>query len=92
MTVVAVDAREVDVPGDGEELDSPYVDGDVVDIRRWAHDAVALATPSQVLCTPDCLGLCPVCAVSLARAGPDHHHESAPDPRWEKLRGIRFDG
>jgi uncharacterized protein len=88
---LAVDAREVDVPGGGEELDSPYVDGDVVDVRRWAHDAVALATPSQVLCTPECLGLCPVCALALARAGPDHHHDPEPDPRWEKLREIRFD-
>jgi uncharacterized protein len=91
VVTLAVDAREVDMPGGGEELDSPYVDGDLVDVRRWAHDAVALATPSQVLCAPDCLGLCPVCAVALARAGPDHHHEPAPDPRWEKLRGIRFD-
>ena len=79
------------MPGGGEELDSPYVDEIAVDVRRWAHDAVALATPSQVLCAPDCLGLCPVCAVALARAGPDHYHEPAPDPRWEKLRGIRFD-
>ena len=88
---IAVDAREVDVPGGGEELDSPYVDGDVVDVRRWAHDAVALAAPAQVLCTPGCLGLCPVCAVPLAVAEPDHHHEREPDPRWEKLRELRFD-
>jgi len=27
--LVAVDAREVDLPGGGEELDSPYVDGDL---------------------------------------------------------------
>jgi uncharacterized protein len=89
--VVAVDARELDVPGGGEELDSPYVDGDVVDVSRWAHDAVALAAPAQVLCAPDCLGLCPVCAVALAVAGPDHRHEAQPDPRWEKRRGLRLE-
>jgi uncharacterized protein len=88
---IAVDAREVDVPGGGEELDSPYVEGDLLDVRGWAHDAVALAAPSQVLCAPDCLGLCPVCAVSLAAAGPDHHHDSPPDPRWEKLRELRLE-
>jgi uncharacterized protein len=88
---LAIDAREVDVPDGGEELDSPYVDRDILDVRRWAHDAVALATPSQLVCAPDCLGLCPICAVALARAGPDHHHESEPDPRWEKLRGLRLD-
>jgi uncharacterized protein len=88
---LSIDAREVDVPGGGEELDSPYVDGHVVDVRGWAHDAVALAAPAQVLCAPGCEGLCPVCAVPLARAGPDHHHESEPDPRWEKLRGLKLE-
>ena len=86
--VVAVDAREVDVPGGGEELDSPYVEGEVLDLRQWVHDAVVLASPAQVLCEPQCPGLCPVCAVALARAGPDHHHEREPDPRWAKLREL----
>jgi uncharacterized protein len=86
--VFEVDAREVDVPGGGDELDSPYLAGELLDLRRWAHDAVALAAPDQVLCTPDCPGLCPICAVALASAGPDHHHEREPDPRWEKLREL----
>jgi len=86
--VFEVDAREVDVPGGGDELDSPYVDGERLDLRRWAHDAVALAAPDQVLCGPDCPGLCPICAIPLASAGPDHHHERDPDPRWEKLREL----
>jgi len=88
---VAVDAREVDLPGGGEELSSPYVEGDVLDVRHWAHDAVVLAMPDQVLCQPDCLGLCPICAAVLARVGPDHHHESDPDPRWAKLRDLRLE-
>ena len=88
---LAIDAREIDAPGGGEELSSPYVEGDVLDVRHWAHDAVALALPDQVLCDADCLGLCPVCAAVLARAGPDHHHERDPDPRWAKLRDLRLD-
>jgi len=91
LLTIPIDAREVDVPGGGEELDSPYVDRDLLDVRRWAHDALALAAPSQVLCAPDCLGLCPVCAIPLATAGPDHHHERAPDPRWGKLRELRLE-
>jgi uncharacterized protein len=85
---VVVDAREVDLPGGGEELDSPYLQGELLDVRRWVHDAVALAAPDQVLCTPDCPGLCPICAVALASAGPEHHHEREPDPRWAKLREL----
>lgn len=87
---VDVDAREVDQPGGGEELSSPYVHGEVLDLAGWARDAFALTAPEKVLCRPDCAGLCPVCAANLNEAGPGHHHESEPDPRWAKLRELRF--
>ena len=89
--VVRVDAREVHLPGGGEELDSPYVAGELLDLGAWAHDAFALAVPDQILCGADCLGLCPICATPLREAGPDHHHESAPDPRWAKLAELKLD-
>jgi uncharacterized protein len=87
---VEVDAREVDQPGEGEELESPYVDGEELDLRRWAHDAFALALPAQVLCRPDCAGLCPRCGVNL-NAEPGHAHERDPDPRWAKLGELKLD-
>src|SRR6266576_2366991 len=31
----SIDAREVDQPGGGEDLTSPYVDGDELDLRAW---------------------------------------------------------
>jgi DUF177 domain-containing protein len=89
--VVEVEAREVDKPGAGEELDSPYVQNETLDLAAWAHDAFALAMPVKVLCGADCAGLCPVCAVDLNEAGPEHHHESSPDPRWAKLRELKLD-
>jgi uncharacterized protein len=86
-----VDAREVDSANtDDEELRSPYVEDDELDIGRWAHDAAALALPSRVLCRPDCAGLCPVCGEPLNDAGPgEHRHDAAPDPRWAKLDELR---
>ncbi len=86
-----VDAREVSQPGAGEELESPYVTGGELDLRGWARDALALALPAQILCQPDCVGLCPVCGVNLAQAGSDHAHERKPDPRWAKLSELRID-
>ena len=86
-----IDAREVSQPGGGEELQSPYVDDEVLDLGGWAHDALALVLPTQILCRPDCAGLCPVCGADLNQAGPDHHHEQSPDPRWAKLSEIRFE-
>ncbi|HEY1834096.1 MAG TPA: DUF177 domain-containing protein [Solirubrobacteraceae bacterium] len=89
--VVVVEAREVDRPSEGEELHSPYVEEDVLDLSAWAHDALALAGPTKVLCREDCRGLCPVCAADLNEAGPEHAHESTPDPRWAKLRELRLE-
>lgn len=86
-----VDAREVDQPGGGEELDSPYVSSDELDIAQWANDAFVLALPVQVVCRPDCLGLCPVCGIDLNEAEPGHAHESAPDPRWAALNDLKFE-
>jgi uncharacterized protein len=88
--VVEVDAREVDRPGEGEELDSPYVRHERLDLAAWARDAFALGAPAKVLCREDCAGLCPVCAADLSEVGPDHTHEQAPDPRWAKLREIEL--
>lgn len=88
---ISVDAREVDQPGDVEELSSPYVDGEVLDMHAWARDALALALPAQLLCRANCAGLCPVCGIDLNEAGPEHAHERAPDPRWAKLLELKLD-
>lgn len=88
---VEVDAREVDRPSEGEELQSPYVSEEQLDVAAWAHDAFALAAPAKVLCREDCAGLCPICAADLNEAGPEHRHESPPDPRWAKLRELKLE-
>jgi uncharacterized protein len=88
---VGVDAREVDRPGEGEELESPYVSEETLDLAAWARDAFVLAAPSKVLCRDDCAGLCPTCAADLNEAGPEHRHEAAPDPRWAKLRELKLE-
>ncbi len=88
---VEVDAREVDRPGGGEELSSPYVEEETLDLAAWARDAFVLGAPSQVLCREDCKGLCPQCAADLNEAGPEHAHERGPDPRWAKLGELKLD-
>jgi uncharacterized protein len=88
---VEVDAREVDRPGEGEELESPYVSDETLDLAAWARDAFVLAMPSKVLCRADCAGLCEICAADLNEAGPEHRHEAAPDPRWAKLRELKLE-
>jgi uncharacterized protein len=90
---LSIDAREIHEPQGHEDLElrSPYVDDEVLDLHAWARDALVLALPAQVLCRPDCAGLCPDCGANLNEAGPDHTHEREPDPRWDKLRELRLD-
>jgi uncharacterized protein len=87
----AIDAREIDQPGGGEDLTSPYLEGDELDLRAWARDALALALPTQITCTDECLGLCAICGENLNTAGSQHQHEREPDPRWAKLGELRFE-
>ena len=42
---IDVDAREVDRPGGGEELSSPYLEDETLDLAGWARDALCLALP-----------------------------------------------
>ena len=87
---LSIDAREVDQPGGGDDLRSPYLDGDELDVRAWARDALVLALPVQIRCTADCRGLCGMCGVNL-NENPGHAHEREPDPRWSKLTELKLD-
>ena len=91
---IEVDSREVHQPGSGdEELESPYIEDEyLLALADWARDALVLATPTRFLCRDDCKGLCPVCGETLNDADPaDHDHETAPDPRWAKLRELELE-
>jgi uncharacterized protein len=71
-----------------EELRSPYVASDLLDLSAWARDAVALQLPDKILCRPDCAGLCPVCGKDL-NVEPHVHDEERLDPRWAALEALR---
>jgi uncharacterized protein len=88
---IEVDTREVHQPAGGEDLESPYLDSDDLDLRGWARDSLALELPTQIVCRDDCRGICPICGENLNAAGPEHRHEQAPDPRWAKLGELRLD-
>jgi uncharacterized protein len=75
-------------PDGVDELRTPYVDEDKLDLAAWARDAVALALPDKILCRPDCAGLCPDCGKNLNDE--PHTHEDVPtDSRWAALEPLR---
>jgi uncharacterized protein len=87
---IPISAREYQAtnPGESEELRTPYVVDDQLDLSAWARDAVALALPDKILCKPDCAGLCPVCGRDL-NVEPHTHEEVETDPRWGPLAELR---
>jgi uncharacterized protein len=83
-------AREFHDPtaAPADPLRSDYVVDDQLEVGSWARDAIALALPEQILCRPECAGLCPVCGKDL-NAEPHEHVDERVDPRWAALESLR---
>jgi len=73
---------------ESEDDSTEYLVDDQLDLSAWAHDAVVLALPVQILHDPDCAGLCPVCGKNL-NVEPHEHVEETVDPRWAALSELR---
>ncbi len=73
---------------DDDELTTPYVADNRLDLSGWARDAIALALPVKILCRPDCAGLCPVCGKNLNEE-PHAHDEERSDSRWAVLEKLK---
>jgi uncharacterized protein len=88
--VAGIHGREYQAtdPGADDELRTPYVADERLDLSAWARDAVVLALPGKILCREDCAGLCAVCGKDL-NAEPHEHAEEEVDPRWAALAELR---
>jgi uncharacterized protein len=86
---IPIQAREYEATApESDEMRTPYVEDDKLDLSAWARDAVALALPDQILCREDCAGLCPVCGKNL-NAEPHEHEKRATDERWAALAELK---
>jgi uncharacterized protein len=87
---VEVDAQEYEAidAGADDELRSEYVSDGELDVAAWARDQIALCLPDQIVCRPDCAGLCPTCGKDL-NVEPHEHADEAVDPRWAALESLR---
>jgi len=82
---VPISAREYqDSSPEDDQMATPYLHEDRLEVSDWARDAVALALPDKILCRPDCAGLCPECGKNLNEESHEHT-ETAVDPRWAAL-------
>jgi uncharacterized protein len=84
-----ISAREYQATNpESDEMRTPYLEDDRLDLSAWARDALALELPDKILCKPDCAGLCPVCGKDL-NLEPHDHGEPEPDSRWSALAELK---
>ena len=84
-----ISAREYQATSpESEEMRTPYLEDEQLDLSAWARDALALDLPDKILCKPDCVGLCPVCGKDL-NVEPHEHGEPEPDSRWSALAELK---
>jgi uncharacterized protein len=77
-------------PGAPADLRTEYVVDGELDLTAWARDQIGFELPVQILCRPDCAGLCAICGKNLNDE--PHVHDDAPvDPRWAALEGLLDD-
>lgn len=72
----------------GEDQLLPIRD-DQADLAEAVLSEIWFHCPMQPLCRPDCRGLCPVCGVDLNQHSCTCGGEDT-DPRWEKLKDLKF--
>lgn len=66
-----------------------YSADETIDVGALIREDIVLNRPMQVLCQPDCKGLCPVCGQNLNESDCGHDTEST-DPRLSKLQDINL--
>jgi len=64
--------------------------GDEIDLEPAVRDAVLVELPLAPVCDEACRGLCPECGADRNTVDCGHT-AAAADPRWERLRLLRFD-
>ncbi len=69
-----------------------YYDSPLIDLRERIIESIVIEVPQQVLCRPDCKGLCPVCGFNL-NEDPEHHCDSegsfSVDSRFAVLKKLK---
>ena len=85
---IAVTAREyqADVPEVVDQETTPYLEGELLDVDRWATDSAILALPIVIRCREDCAGLCPQCGANRNEVKCDC--KPPADARWEALKEL----
>lgn len=73
---------------DEGEAEIGFYEGEALELEELLREQVMLAMPMQMLCRPDCKGICPVCGQNCNEASCDCE-TSMVDERWAALKQIQ---
>jgi uncharacterized protein len=85
---VSADEYEADDAKAPDDLRTEYVEEGLLAVSTWARDQIGISLPEQILCRPDCRGICAVCGKDL-NVEPHEHDDVEGDPRWAALEALR---
>jgi uncharacterized protein len=63
-------------------------DRTAIELSTLVRDALLIDLPVRVLCSEDCLGLCPTCGRDRNTDDCGHRPGDEPDPRWARLAEL----
>jgi len=86
-------ASDAEGPGRGSfddgDVDTEPFDGEKIDLGSMMREQILLNLPMDVLCKPECKGLCSVCGQDLNEKDCGHE-QKVPDPRWAALKNLKL--
>ena len=86
----ALPAAEEEIMLSSGDLEVYFYDGLELDLGEMLNSEISLLLPLAPICETECLATCARCGKMLTSAECDCKG-SAPDPRWGKLAGLKFD-
>lgn len=81
-------ANHAEVHLEEGEIDLSFYEGDSLALRDALREHVLLSLPMQLVCRPDCKGLCPDCGANL-NLTPCSCAAKRSDPRWSALKDLK---
>jgi uncharacterized protein len=74
---------------DKDDVDTEPFDGHKILLDGVLREQMLLGLPMDVLCKPDCKGLCVVCGQDRNQVDCGHE-QKVPDPRWSALKNLKL--
>ena len=72
-----------------EDINVNYLTGNEIDINTLLLEQLSLDIPMQLVCRPDCKGLCPKCGADLNQARCGCLLEEHVDSKFAKLKELK---